>query len=738
MSLPPEMMGMVPPPIDPMLQPPVQPDGLLPIVPQAGEMPPVGEPIVEEDLIRGEVIDWTGGRPINLKKRMKSGKTVGETLSSHLKETLDQELKNQEGVIQKIKRAHKLYKAEKRGARPKPWMADVSIPVMRKISDAIFVRIHDTVWNKLRIYIMKARGVGTKEINDKITIWEKAFNNYVINDLHLKEKMIFPTRQAVNSGTGVAKIVYETKNKTIYRYASEEDKLDTTVKKYRVPGTKETVVKEPSIVFRGPNVYPIDRARFVISSDALSIDDAYICGFSFDRRKSQLDTFAAKKIYDEEAVKKLTTTKAGEVTEARAGSAGQTLDKTTYTEPYTLWELWLRYDVDGDGEEDDIVITFHRESGQILKAIYNPIFYGYRPFADLKGASQVEYTYDGEGVGEIIEVMSEELDTLHNLMLDRMKLVNLPIMFARKDIGLDNYELEPGKIKTIDDDPATAIFIVPQPDITFSIVNEVNWLITQMEQACGITQLSLGISTAERPVAKESMVVGEEGNKKFKSWTERARAFYNEIGYKLLESMAQYQPTYEYTDESGQPQSVEMPTGNIRDYLNLDLAVASEEWNMTMRREVMLMQYQLVKDYLTGALGGVQVLTSPQAPSDAKKYIVQANDISSRLLNRIMENFESTEPDSMNVDMRVSVDVDKCIANSADLIIAQQQAQQQAMMAAKSEADSMIMSQGGMPPEMGGEQGGGPAEQATPSAPAQPKEGNTAFTLNLREGDKGK
>jgi hypothetical protein len=298
------------------------------------------------------------------------------------------------------------------------------------------------------------------------------------------------------------------------------------------------------------------------------------------------------------------------------------------------------------------------------------------------------------------------LDALHNLMLDRMKLVNLPIMFARKDIGLDNYELEPGKIKCIDDDPTTAIFIVKQPDITFSIVNEVNWLITQMEQACGITQLSLGISTAERPVAKETMMVGDEGNKKFKSWTERAREFYNEVGYKLLEAMAQYQPTYEYTDESGAPQSVEMPTGNIRDYLNLDLAVASEEWNMTMRREVMLMQYQLVKDYLTGAMGGVQVLTSPMAPSDAKRYIVQANDISSRLLNRIMENFESTEPDSMNVDMRVSVDVEKCIQNSVDIIQAAQQKQEQAMGAAKQEADQLIMEQGGMPPEM--PQGGQP------------------------------
>ena len=566
MSVPENMMGgMVPPPMDAMgPMDGVQPGGL-PDIPVSAEIP-------EEDLIRGEVIDWKGGRPINLKKTLKSGKTVGETLSSHLKTTLDQELKNQEGVIQKIKRAHKLYKAEKGlwGARPKPWMADISIPVARKISDTIFVRIQDMVWNKLRIFVMKARGTGTKEINEKIAIWEKAFNHYVKNDLHLKEKMIFPTRQAVNSGTGVAKIVYETKNKTIYRYASDEDKLDTTVKKYRVPGTKDPVVKEPSIVFRGPNVYPIDRARWVISSDALSIEDAYICGFSFDRRKSQLDAFASKKIYDEEAVSKLTTTKADEMTDARATSAGMALDKTKYTDPYTLWELWLKYDVDGDDEEDDIVITFHKESGQILKAIYNPIFYGYRPFADMKGASQVEYTYDGEGICEIIECMSEELDALHNLMLDRMKLVNLPIMFARKDIGLDNYELEPGKIKCIDDDPTTAIFIVKQPDITFSIVNEVNWLITQMEQACGITQLSLGISTAERPVAKETLMVGDEGNKKFKSWTERAREFYNEIGYKLLEAMAQYQPTYEYTDEGGAPQSVEMPTGNIRDYLNLD------------------------------------------------------------------------------------------------------------------------------------------------------------------------
>jgi len=268
------------------------------------------------------------------------------------------------------------------------------------------------------------------------------------------------------------------------------------------------------------------------------------------------------------------------------------------------------------------------ESGQILKAIYNPIFYGYRPFADFKGASQVEYTYDGEGVCEIVEVMSEELDTLHNLMLDRMKLANLPCVFAQSGINIpDNYELEPGKVKIIDMIPKDALFVLPQPDVTFSIVNEVNWLISQMDLVCGITPGALGIETAERPVFKATATMQQEYDRKFKSWTDRAREFYREVGYKLLEAFAQYQPTYEYTDENGEAFSVEMPTGNIREYLDLDLVVSSEEWNMTMRRETEIMRYQLLKDYMTGMLAIVQQFTSPMVPSDAKKFMLQINDV---------------------------------------------------------------------------------------------------------------
>ena len=151
--------------------------GSMPDVQSVGLYPELEVP--DEPEIRGSVQDWAGGKPINLKKKLKNGKILRDELSTHLTETLNQELKNQEKLIEKLKRNIKLFKGEKKGNRPKKWMSDLAIPIARIISDTIFVRIHDMIWNKRRVYLLSARsGRPTPEMNDKIAIWEKAFNNY--------------------------------------------------------------------------------------------------------------------------------------------------------------------------------------------------------------------------------------------------------------------------------------------------------------------------------------------------------------------------------------------------------------------------------------------------------------------------------------------------------------------------------------------------------------------------------
>ena len=90
------MMNMGPMGSPPMGMPPVQPSGLPPMGMDIPQMPP--EVPVDEwpDDLRGEVVDWQGGKPLKLDKVMKSGKSLRDELSQHVKEVLESELKNQE------------------------------------------------------------------------------------------------------------------------------------------------------------------------------------------------------------------------------------------------------------------------------------------------------------------------------------------------------------------------------------------------------------------------------------------------------------------------------------------------------------------------------------------------------------------------------------------------------------------------------------------------------------------
>ncbi|MCK7503210.1 MAG: hypothetical protein MZV70_03315 [Desulfobacterales bacterium] len=92
---------------------------------------------------------------------------------------------------------------------------------------------------------------------------------------------------------------------------------------------------------------------------------------------------------------------------------------------FEIWEIWLRYDVDEDGEEDDVVITYHRASKTILRAIYNPFFIGFRPFVAFT-YNPSEFQFDGRGLVEMLEKSQLEVDAIHNQRRDRATLLNTP------------------------------------------------------------------------------------------------------------------------------------------------------------------------------------------------------------------------------------------------------------------------------------------------------------------------
>jgi hypothetical protein len=85
-------------------------------------------------------------------------------------------------------------------------------------------------------------------------------------------------------------------------------------------------------------------------------------------------------------------------------------------------------------------------------------------------------------------------------------------------------------------------------------------------------------------------------------------------------------------------------------------------------------------------------------PSDAKKFMLQINDIGARAIGKVLENFEEAEPESAVVDIRKSVNVEQCIQNSVDII---QQQQQMAMQQEQQAKEQLAMMGIEAPPEEG-------------------------------------
>jgi len=622
----------------------------------------------EAEASKETMVGFPGGLDINLKKKI-NGVVLREKLADHLDELLTVELKNQEERLESIRRWQKSYKGYRK-PKSSPFIdcANVVTPITRSCVDTIYVRIEDELYGRDKFWLFKPSSADYMDFARQI---EDGLDWYQKNVLHLKEKTLSPILQCVKMGEGIAMVDYTEKRRTCYRYATEEEMLNDEIVKYSLEGTKRKAVKYVKTTVRGADVFPIDRLNWVMSADADEVDDALMCGFYKNYRKAQLETKVNQGLYKKDAIEKIINPdERSEGEQERAEIHGKDLKTIEYTEPYRVYTLWTRYDVDGDGEEDEIVVAFHKDSKQILRAIYTPLFSGRRPFVIFRGYPS-EFTSGGEGICEIVEKLQEQIDTLENQRLDRMTQINSPLVFVSAGAGLENYKMNPGKVEEVEGDLDQAIRIERFPDVYYSTEREEDRLIDMANRACGIAPENMGQPTSERPVFKEAFARMQEAQKKFKSLKDNIIKGFERLGLLLLENFAQYQPKYEYTKDVGGKwvtQAVDFPIEDIYDGLTVTLQASTEIVNQDMRREINTNVYHMMSDFMTKSAGMVQAITDPMTPSDFKLYLIAQYEIGVSLLQRILKDFDQPDAEKLARDLDEMVDLNKLVQTSADLM----------------------------------------------------------------------
>ena len=205
----------------------------------------------------------------------------------------------------------------------------------------------------------------------------------------------------------------------------------------------------------------------------------------------------------------------------------------------TLYEVWARFDTDGDGIEEDIVVDWHHDTDSILRATHNPYVHGKRPFEVARYLPG--FGFYGLGVAEIDEWAQLSISRLLNSAVDNAFLANTIMAGVPMGMGISPDEpFYPGKLWPLGPNEKIQEIQIgrPYPGMMPLIQGFMQW----SEQKTSISELRQGdvSSIPSRTPASTVMQVLNESNKRFDMilGNMRAGALHN-IGLRMLQNLVQ-------------------------------------------------------------------------------------------------------------------------------------------------------------------------------------------------------
>jgi hypothetical protein len=205
----------------------------------------------------------------------------------------------------------------------------------------------------------------------------------------------------------------------------------------------------------------------------------------------------------------------------------------------TLYEVWCRYDIDGDGIEEDIVVVWNQDYREILRTTFNPYFHGRRPFHVTRYL--LGFGFYGIGMAEIDEWAQATATRLLNAQVDNVLLANTRAFGIPQGANfVPGQTLYPGA--TVPLGPGERVSEIRLSDIYQSLPATISQVLQFAEMRTAVSELRQGNITGlpSRTPATTVLSILREGNKRFDMIMSNFRDVFSEVGTRLTQLLAQY------------------------------------------------------------------------------------------------------------------------------------------------------------------------------------------------------
>lgn len=254
-------------------------------------------------------------------------------------------------------------------------------------------------------------------------------------------------------------------------------------------------------------------------------------------------------------------------------------------------------DVDGDGYDESIVITFIPElslwlAGQYLSVLHP---HGKRPFV---GGRIMPRTNQWEGISipEIVAPFQEELSAIFNSKIRKDDFTSMPWGTYRPGSGMKNQtvRIEPGVLIPTND-PRNDLNVVTLNPSTIADVGNINLLLQFMQQLTGVSDFATG-SFGSRPNAPRTFgataAIMQEGNIRFNTFIMRIQRALSEA-FELIHALNQvFMPEHKEFFVTGQNQPKVVSREHLRGRYHYQLTTNTQNTNKALMRDFATFVYQ--------------------------------------------------------------------------------------------------------------------------------------------------
>lgn len=203
------------------------------------------------------------------------------------------------------------------------------------------------------------------------------------------------------------------------------------------------------------------------------------------------------------------------------------VDKST---PHVFIACHTYWDLDGDGYEEPVIITIHRDTGKVVRVIARWDTDGVikNEKGDIVKIHPVEYftafpfipnpdgSVYGLGFGLLLGPINESVNTLVNQLVDAGTLSNLQSGFIGKGLRLKmgDTTLRPGEWKVVNataDDLSKSIYPMPVKEPSAVLFQLLNLLITSGNQLASIAEIFVGKMPGQNTPATTTQETIQQG-----------------------------------------------------------------------------------------------------------------------------------------------------------------------------------------------------------------------------------